>query len=167
MKKLIVFILPLLLLTHNLSASDKDSFLDHLGFMPWPILSLSSGSPEFLAADVGIDLFFLSLGGNGSESSLGTYVQFSPSISSDNSFFRFSTGFAMGIMGLFEFRGGIGYGFMKDGSDFLHTYFYEFAARIIIIQCKIITESPIKPDNLVKYYNNRYNPVKFQIGISI
>ncbi len=167
MKKLIVFLLPLILLTHNLSASDKDSILDHFGFMPWPILSLSTGTPEFLAADLGVDLFFLQVGDNSSESACGIYMLFSPSISSDNSFFRFSTGLTLGTMGLIEFRGGFGYGFMREQKEYLHTYFYEFAARLIIFQFKVITETPMKPDNLVKYYNNHYKDIKYQIGISI
>lgn len=165
MKKLILFLLPLFLLTHNLTASDFNDFMEKV--FPFPILSVSTGKPEFLAADIGIETLFLKVGDTSTESRAGVYLLFSPSRAWDNTFFRFSTGLALGTMGLMEARGGIGYGFMKEGNDFLHTYFFEGAVRLFILQCKIIMETPLKPDNLVEYYNNQYKNVKFQIGLSI
>ena len=165
MKRIFIFLFPLLLCTNKLCAQKADKFFDVI--FPFPILSLSTGAPEFLAADIGIESLFLQIGDSSTESRCGLYLLFSPSVSSDNVFFRFSTGFAMGTMGLIEFRGGIGYGFMKEGRDFLHTYFYEVAARLFLLQCKVICEAPLKPDKLAEYYQDKYKPVKFQIGISI
>ena len=165
MKKLIVFLFPLLLCTSKLCAQNWDKFFETI--FPFPILSVSTGKPEFLAADIGVETLFFQIGDDSMESRAGTYFLFSPARSWDTSFFRFSTGLALGMMGLFEYRVGIGYGFMKEQNDFLHTYFYEVAGRLFLLQCKIIFENPIKPDNLVDYYKDRYKPLKIQIGISI
>ena len=100
-------------------------------------------------------------------SCLGAYLLFSPVLATDNVFFRFSTGLSLGAMGLFEFRFGAGYGFMLEKGDFLHTGFIEGAFRLIMFQLKIIWENPLKPGNLVEYYQNTYDDVKLQIGISI
>ena len=165
MKKIFIILFPLLLCTHKLNAQNWDKFFDVV--FPFPILSLSTGAPEFLAADLGIESLFIKVGDTSTETRCGIYLLFSPSRAWDNDFYRFSTGFALGTMGLIEVRAGIGYGFMREETEYLHTSFYEVAARLFLLQCKFIVETPLKPSELVKYYENQYKPIKFQIGISI
>jgi hypothetical protein len=65
---------------------------------------------------------------------------------------------------------GCGYGLMPKNHDVLHTFFTEASFRLIIFEFKCIYEKPLKPSNLVDYYNNTYTAkdgYKFKIGLSI
>lgn len=74
------------------------------------------------------------------------------------------------MMGLIDMHGGCGYGLMPKNHDVLHTFFTEASFRLIIFEFKCIYEKPLKPSNLVDYYNNTYTAkdgYKFKIGLSI
>lgn len=133
-------------------------------FFPMPIFSLDIGYPENFSFDLGIESLFYHID---SDLRTGVYLLFACSQASDDRFYRFSTGSATGFLGMVEWRLGAGYGTMLKEHEWLHSCFLEAAARIFLLDLKMIFELPIAPADLRNYYWNTYIPVKFKIGISV
>lgn len=132
---------------------------------PWPILSLETGYPELFSIDIGLETLFIPIP---DEARAGTYVAYGYARSIHDNFNRFSAGLALGAMGLFDMHGGVGIGLMPRNHDVLHTWFVEISFRFIILEIKFIGERPLRPSDLVDYYNDTYKEgCKFKIGISI
>lgn len=132
---------------------------------PWPILSLETGYPELFSIDVGLETLFVPIA---DIARTGPYVAYGYARSIHDNFNRFSAGLALGAMGLFDMHGGVGIGLMSRNHDVLHTWFVEISFRFIILEIKFIGERPLRPSDLVDYYNDTYKEgCKFKIGISI
>ncbi|MBR4790899.1 MAG: hypothetical protein IK024_08435 [Treponema sp.] len=162
----LLFLILAALTVTNLSAEEQSKFDKFLeAIFPFPILSLESGNPEVFSFDIGVETLFIPLG---EEDRAGTYFCYNYSRSKYDNFHRFSGGIAWGMMGLFEVRGGMGYGLMPKNNEVLHTLFTEISFRILLLEIKSVFERPLKPDNLADYYLNTYEDgVKFKIGLSI
>ncbi|MCR4899508.1 MAG: hypothetical protein K5907_01660 [Treponema sp.] len=132
---------------------------------PWPILSLETGRPEVFSFDIGLETLFIPVT---YEARAGTYFAYGYARSKKDNFNRFSAGFALGMMGLFDAHAGVGLGLMPKNHETLHSWFVEVSYRMFLLEIKIITEHPIKPSGLVEYYKANYKDgYKFKIGISI
>jgi hypothetical protein len=132
---------------------------------PWPILSLETGYPELFSIDIGLETFFIPIA---DYARTGPYVAYGYARSIHDNFNRFSAGLALGMMGLFDIHGGVGIGLMPRNHDVLHTWFMEISFRFLILEIKFIGEKPLRPSDLVDYYNDTYKEgCKFKIGVSI
>lgn len=132
---------------------------------PWPILSLETGYPELFSIDIGLETLFVPIA---DIARTGPYVAYGYARSTHDNFNRFSAGLALGVMGLFDMHGGVGIGLMPRNHDVLHTWFVEISFRFIILEIKFIGERPLRPSDLVDYYNDTYKEgCKFKIGVSI
>ena len=165
-KKLLTGLIVLTVLsTSNIfgEQSDFDRAMEII--FPFPIISIETGKPETFSFDLGIETLFIDFNNEGR---MGTYICYSYSRSPDDNFNRFSGGLAFGFMGLMEMRGGCGYGLMPKNHDVLHTFFTELSVRLFLLEVKTVFERPLKPSDLVEYYNDRYKDgVKLKIGLSI
>ena len=161
----LIFLILTMLSVSSLFAEESklDKFLEVV--FPWPILSLESGYPEFFSADVGLETLFIPVD---YEARAGTYICYSYGRSKNDNFHRFSAGLALGMMGLFDIHGGVGYGLMPKNNEVLHTFFTEWSGRMFLLEVKVLFERPLKPAGLTEYYKNTYKDgIKFKIGLSI